>query len=299
MKKFLKWTGIILGALLLILVLAVIILNLSVNSRLRKSYSIRITPISISASPASLERGARRAILCQGCHGVDFSGSSIFDDPKLGSVAAPNLTRGKGGIGATYSETDWIRSVRHGVRPDGTPLLVMPANDFHNMCVEDLSAVIACIRSAPPVDKEWKRPALTFLAKAMLACDLFGDVIPAESIDHAAGYDPMPDERATPLFGGYLVRITGCRTCHGQDLAGGHDPNPDAPPGPNLTPGGNTGGWSAQDFIAAMRRGMTPQGQALNGLFMPWKSIGRMNDTELTAIHLYLRSLPPKASAAK
>ena len=35
------------------------------------------------------------------------------------------------------------------------------------------------------------------------------------------------------------VDTFGCRTCHGPQLAGGKDPDPAAPPGPNLTAGGN------------------------------------------------------------
>jgi hypothetical protein len=62
----------------------------------------------------------------------------------------------------------------------------------------------------------------------------------------------------------------------------------------NLTPGGDPGGWSEADFIAAMRTGITPSGQALIPE-MPWQLYGKMTDEELRAVWLYLQSLPALA----
>jgi hypothetical protein len=51
-------------------------------------------------------------------------------------------------------------------------------------------------------------------------------------------------------------------------------------------------GWSQQEFIQALRTGVTPSGKQLNAENMPWRAIGQMTDDELTAIWLYLQSLP-------
>jgi hypothetical protein len=74
-------------------------------------------------------------------------------------------------------------------------------------------------------------------------------------------------------------------------LAGGKDPNPDAPPGPNLNPGGNLTNWSEQVFITMVR---TRQSE-----WMPFESLNKMSNDELKAIWLYLESLPPLATKTK
>ena len=45
----------------------------------------------------------------------------------FGTLAAPNLTRGAGGLGSTFTDTDWVRAIRHGIHRDGTSLLIMPS----------------------------------------------------------------------------------------------------------------------------------------------------------------------------
>jgi hypothetical protein len=88
-----------------------------------------------------------------------------------------------------------------------------------------------------------------------------------------------------------------CRTCHGDALSGGKDPNPAAPPAPNLSPAGELGGWTEAGFVNTLRTGRTPGGRQLSD-FMPWKYFGRLTDDELRAIWLYLQSLPPGVSDA-
>ena len=117
------------------------------------------------------------------------------------------------------------------------------------------------------------------------------EVVNAETIDHTGPRPTAPDPAATPEYGDYLVRTFGCRTCHGEELAGGKDPNPGAPPGSNLTPGGYMGDWSQQDFIAVVRNRRSE--------WMPFESLSKMSDDELTAIFLYLQALPALETATK
>ena len=44
-----------------------------------------------------------------------------------------------------------------------------------------------------------------------------------------------------------------------------------------------------------MRTGVTPMGLMLNPDFMPWEDYGRMTADDLTALFLYLQSLPAAA----
>ena len=59
----------------------------------------------------------------------------------------------------------------------------------------------------------------------------------------------------------------------------------------NLTRGGEVGFWSEELFLATMRTGVTPGGHKLID-FMPWKFFGQMTDEELSAVWMYLQSLP-------
>lgn len=69
---------------------------------------------------------------CGACHGSDFGGGVMVDNPAIGSLLGPNLTTGKGSVTPGYTAADWDRIVRHGVKRDGTPAL-MPSQDFREM----------------------------------------------------------------------------------------------------------------------------------------------------------------------
>ena len=102
----------------------------------------------------AIERGrhliqARYA--CGECHGDDFSGGIMIDDPMIGSLLGPNLTLGEGSRTSGFGAADWDRVVRHGVLSDGRPGL-MPSEDFQKMSDQELSDIVAFIRSRPPVD---------------------------------------------------------------------------------------------------------------------------------------------------
>jgi hypothetical protein len=61
---------------------------------------------------------------------------------------------------------------------------------------------------------------------------------------------------------------------------------------PNLTPGGELGLWTEEEFIYTLRTGVTPHGHDLNPDFMPREFFERLTDDELKAMWLYFQSLP-------
>jgi mono/diheme cytochrome c family protein len=99
-----------------------------------------------------------------------------------------------------------------------------------------------------------------------------------------------PPAGVTADYGKYLVDVSGCRVCHGENLAGGN-PGGFTPVGPNLTvivPKWN----SDADFVKTIRTGVDPTGHALNPDMMPYKQFSTMyTDDELKAIYLYVHSL--------
>jgi cytochrome c553 len=274
---------------------AVAVYGLS-EARLRKTYQIDAAPLPIPSDAASIERGrhlATAVTMCVACHSAqsevpDLAGSLFLDIPPA-RLGAPNLTSGVGGIGGRYTIADWVRIIRHGVRPDGSPLLFMPTANFYNLSDADLAAIIAYVRSRPPIDNQPLASEVYPLGRALMVAGQLA--LPAEEIDHDAPRVPAPPPGRTPEYGGYLLSISTCRDCHGANLSGAPVEEPGAPLAPNLTPGGALQAWSEDDFIRALRTGIRPDGSQLRAP-MPWQIAGLMTDDELGAIFRHLRSLP-------
>jgi hypothetical protein len=51
-------------------------------------------------------------------------------------------------------------------------------------------------------------------------------------------------------------------------------------------------------FIAMLRTGRRPDGTAINPA-MPFGSLGKMNETELKALHAYLKTVPARQSGQR
>lgn len=296
MKKILKWTGGILGMLLLVAIGTAFYLSNTAQNRIAKKYEFQPKPISIPSDSASIDAGQKWvASLCTGCHGGNLAGTEFFKTPDLGTINAPNLT--PGGKGGLYTDLDWDRAIRHGIGKDGRPLLIMPSKDFQYMSDEHIGQIIAYLKTLPAVEQSWEVPQTTFLCDVLFQLGAFGDALNAETIDHSKPAHYAPQRGATVEYGNYLVKISGCRTCHGPQLNGGKDPNPEAPMGPNLTQGGNLPSWGKEGFVKTMRTGVTPLGKEINGKFMPWKEFGKLEDDQLQAIYTYLMAQPRLATA--
>src|SRR5574342_1091927 len=115
MKKFFKWTCIVLVSLLGLTLLAGLILYPIGMKSLTKTYpNVSAEKVNIPTDADAIERGRHVSVIwaCTKCHGEDLSGRLLTNDPiegiipTFGSIPAPNLTSGKGGMGQTYTDTD-------------------------------------------------------------------------------------------------------------------------------------------------------------------------------------------------
>jgi len=296
-KKLLKRLGIGSGIVAGLLIIAVGVVYFRGQGRLSQIYVVPVDSLTLPTDAVSLERGRHLVgLLCSDCHGDDLAGTDFFNDPGLGTIHAKNLTSGQGGIGASYTDADFVRTLRHGVRPDGTSVFVMPSKDFHYLSDQDLGSIIAYLKALPPVNQEWGPKRFTLVGNVLLGVGAFDNFIMAEQIDHSAPRPTAPAIAVTKEYGEYLVRLGGCRQCHGAQLSGGKVDDPTSNLlGPNLTPGGELAAWSAADFITTIRTGVTPAQHTLNDM-MPWKTYGKMSDDELQAVFLYLQALPKLAT---
>jgi mono/diheme cytochrome c family protein len=263
--------------------------------RLHRTHSVALTiPRAIPTDREAVERGAHLATItnCVLCHGADLGGAVYSDDALLGTIAGPNLTRGRGGLGTTFTDADWVRAIRHGVRRDGTSLVVMPSEVYVRLSEPDLAAIIAYLERLPPVDRVVPPTRFGPLGRALLAAGKLNILVAEKTptLPLAPGVPPGP----TAVYGRYLADVTGCHGCHGFGLSGGRVAGPPGlPPAANLTPAGSMSSWTEADFVRALRQGRRPDGSAINE-FMPWRSFAHMTDGELRALWLYLRSAPPK-----
>jgi mono/diheme cytochrome c family protein len=82
-----------------------------------------------------------------------------------------------------------------------------------------------------------------------------------------------------------------CMGCHMADLKGGPNKIDDFPDAPDLTQGGNLGKWTKDDFITILRTGIRPDGSQIDSRHMPWNAFKYLDQTELDALYLYLKSL--------
>jgi cytochrome c553 len=292
MKRIAKRAGIVLGAVALLILITIGYFVLSFNAKLNKHYEFKAESLQIPSDSISIAQGKSWSGICTSCHGDDLGGKLVFEDPSLATIFGSNLTRGAGGVASTYSDEDWVKAIRHGVRRDGKALFLMPAHEFHHLSEHDLACLVGYIKTLDPVDQQPVPLFTTTLAKILGELGAFGVLFPAEIIDHTAGFDSQIEPAVKLLYGNYVVKVAGCRACHGEHLNGGKDPNPEAPPGPNLTPGGIMAKYSEDQFLQTIRTGVSLTGRPLNAEFMPWPGLGKLDDVKLKAVYAYLKSLP-------
>jgi mono/diheme cytochrome c family protein len=241
--------------------------------------NIPVEVVSLPADSNAIARGKHIATIwsCPKCHGANLGGYLMKNDPidgtfpTLGAIPAPNLTSGKNGVGRTYSDADWVRAIRHGVKPDGRGEVLM--YDYSALGDRDLADLIAYLKQAPPVDSDYREKNYGPLLPVAFALGAFAPA--AEQIDHRAprAADPVPG--ATGEYGKYISAL--CGDCHGRLVAP------------------LRGGWTRADFTRLVRTGVLPNGTRLGA--MPPTTYGEMNDTELEALWLYLQN--PQSARAR
>ena len=291
MNKWIKRVGIGIGALVgLVLLLVAVAYGVS-SRRLGREWNVAGTSLNVTRDPAQVARGKHLATAvskCTECHAEDLGGKVFIDGMPMGVLIASNLTAGRGGVLPRYTDAQLDAAIRHGVRSDGRGLLIMPSDEFQHLSDDDVAAIIAYLRSVPPVDRQLAASKVGPLGHVLFATNQL-PLMPAENIDHSPRARQAPPRGATREYGEYLVRVGGCTGCHGPDLAGtsGH-----GPPSPNITPAGSPGSWTEADWFRAMREGKRPDGSAIQPP-MPWKAVGMMSDDEMRAMWMYLRTVPP------
>jgi mono/diheme cytochrome c family protein len=292
-----KWLGIGATSAACALLIGGTYVSLASNRLINRRYQTTISSITIPGDSATIARGrhlVQTVLKCAECHGEDLGGTALTTAAAFGQIAAPNITRGRGGKGSVYTDEDLIRLIRHGVKRDARAAVLMPVAAYRFLADDDLAAVIAYVRSVPPVEKEWPPVTYGVLARVLIAAGKL-PVFAAAKIDHArSDAAPRTPPDTTVAYGRYLSQISGCQGCHNPAMSGGPIAGgaPGSPPASNLTPTG-IDVYTKEDFVRVLRQGTGLGGRVISD-FMPWKTTARMTDGEIHAIWLYLITLPPK-----
>jgi cytochrome c553 len=299
MRRFLKLVGYVLGAVALVIIGAGIAVYFSSASKLKKTHLVAVRPVAIPTDSAALARGRHIAETrgCIDCHGSDYAGAKVIDDPAMGRLYGSNLTKGKGGKTVSFKDEDWVRAIRHGVASDGRGLVLMPSAEYAHFTDQDLGSVIAFLKTVPAVDRDSVLLAPGPVTRVLLATNKLK--LAADEIDHVNLRPPTVMPGVTLDYGRYLS--VGCTGCHGANFSGGKiDIGPPSwPHAANLTPheSGRLAKWSETEFLAALRTGKRPDGSEINPV-MP-RAFGNMDDTELKALWMYFKTLPPMKTGAR
>jgi mono/diheme cytochrome c family protein len=283
----LKWAAIGAGGLFSLILLLVSGLGTKGMFNLYSPRGRPVRAMSIERTPERVARGQHIAnAWCANCHSlngeVPLSGGKNLSDEAhmpLGDLYTINLT--PAGPLKDWTDGEIFRAVREGADKNGKRLPVMSAQRVRNLSDEDLSSVVAYIRSQPAVQHETPPPNPSFLLAMMVGAGLVPSMtgLPPENIQ-------APTPGPTAEYGKYIVGWIGCDECHGASLTGGGGGV--VPKAPTLR---TVKGWTREGFITALRTGKTPFGKQINGRMMPYKQIGRLSDDELSAIYAYLNTL--------
>lgn len=284
-RATLKWLGIVVGSIIGLVLLTAAGIYFYMGSHFGKTFDIAGSEVAVPEDDVTIAEGGRLAKLrgCNGgCHGEGSRGQVFFELPGGSQVVAPNVVR----AAQNYPIEDLERLVRHGVRPDGTSvMLAMPSAMFYNLTDEDFGAIVAFLRSLDPGSEEMAVTNLNVIGRLMMFYYklLVDSLLSAELVDHDAARinpaGPVAEAR------GHYLASTVCSECHGRDLRG--------TPGFDIPDLAVAAAYPLEDFRRLMRTGVPPDGRDLDT--MPDVAEGRFaffTDDEIDAVYAYLKTLP-------
>jgi len=279
MKRVLRWVAFLLAGLVALLLLAYATVYVLSARELARTYPIPDSTVTVPAGPVAIAEGKRLATIrgCDGCHRLNFEGEVFFDQPSIARIIAPNLSK----LLPAYSDAELERVIRHGIARDGRPVVIMPSSMLAGLSDADLGAIIAYLRTVPPVDHEL--PASRIGPMARLGIVLGKYHTEPSVIDHTARHPAAAPSADRLAWGKYLAE-TSCRECHGLDLRG--DPD-----------GGTPSLAMAAAYSDSAFRQFFKTGRALGGRELELMSevarrrFSNFTDAEVGALHAYLTTL--------
>jgi mono/diheme cytochrome c family protein len=254
--------------------------------------------LTVDGTPEQIARGEYLVnIACVGCHSqVGPDGRPSGEHPLsggwniaeaegfgfIGDMVTENLT--PGGKLAGYSDGELFRVLRYSINQQGHGLGMMSFLPYRELSNDDTEAIIAYLRSLPPVPTTGVTgDNMNFLGAIMSGAGLFGEPPPpAPAIVNA------PPQGVNVEYGKYVATFGECRGCHGTDMTG----SPATSVSPAIVnPRPFVSSLTLEEFIQTMRTGVRPNGKPFNE-GMPWQNASKMTDEDLSALFAFLTTDP-------
>jgi mono/diheme cytochrome c family protein len=265
-----------------------------------------VTNRQFERTPERLARGrylTEVLLGCENCHsrkdwtkhgapaipGAEFAGQ-VLDGliPSFpGFATAPNITPDRETGGGNWTDDEFARAIREGIKHDGSTLFpMMPYSEYRQLSDEDVAAVVVYLRSVPAVRNPVPPMRINFPVNYLVRS------APEPVTKPVHGPDPA-DRFAT---GKYLVSLgCGChRAVENLDFGGGEQlkgPWGEATSA-NITPDpSGIGYYDEASFTKVIRTGYVGV-RKLNSV-MPFGEFQNLSDDDLKAIFSYLRTVKP------
>ena len=147
------------------------------------AFEIAAYSVDNPSDAAALERGrylfSTRG--CVDCHGADGAGRVFVDDGSM-RIKGPNISPARATWSPATRRPTGSARIRHGVKPDGRPLLIMPSEDYNRFTDDDLGALVAYVRQLPPRPAARRELVLPLPLRALYGLGEIPDA--ASKIDH-------------------------------------------------------------------------------------------------------------------
>jgi mono/diheme cytochrome c family protein len=316
-RRVLRITGIVLGAFALVIVGVLVYVGLRWDARFER----RVPELTAPHDQAAIARGEflyKASLTCWQCHSTGReanappTGGRRFDlttlNPSLGVYYAPNITPDvETGIGG-WTDGEIVRAIREGIRKDGRVLFpIMPVDPLHGLSDTDALALVAYLRTIPPVKNVVAARQPSLFVKTLFT---FGVVGPMKEISEPV---VAPARALTAEYGDYIARHASlCSDCHtprnlktgefyndsllaGSSIRfGDADKDPVSSFAPNITSDLETGigKWTEDQFLLLLRTGIGPDGKVRTH-HMPYAYYGIWDSLELKAIYQFIRNIKP------
>jgi mono/diheme cytochrome c family protein len=268
---------------------------------------------ALAGAPASADTLARgeyltKAADCVACHTVAgsakaFAGGVAFRLP-FGTIYSSNITADPDtGIGR-WSDDEFVRAVREGVRNDGQHLYpAFPYTSYTRLSRDDVLAIKAYLFTLPKINQPTKANDLQFPFNQRWAMGFWNAAF-FKSQRYAADPSKSPQWNS----GAYLATGLGhCAECHtprnfgfglehsqeltGEELQGwrAYNITPDTEHG--------IGSWSDAELAAYLKSGHAPGHASATGPMgeAVSHSLQFLNDEDIASLVVYLRSVPAHA----
>jgi cytochrome c553 len=282
MRRAWKWLGIGLGTVAGLALVSAVAGYLTSQLIISRSYVLSPSNLRASTDPGAVARGQHFAMAygCTDCHSLSLQGTFI---PDFG-ISSRNLTR----LAATFSDADFDRAVRKGLRPSGGSVAeFMPSDAFQYMPDRDMADIVAYIRSLKPAGDDIPFPTYDLKLRVGL---LIGEA-------HMDRYWFTQQKPALDLGAKYargrVMAMTACGECHMSALTG----PPPGLPGPQPPDLSLVASYERADFLKFMHTGKAAGNRELPLMSATARArFSHFSDDELGEIYDYLAARGRKMS---